>query len=95
MGSADQDLLPEGATDYLARGAQSGDVAAFCALYERVAPAVYSWARLRIAEGLRASIGPEDIVQEVWLRAMGSLTSSMPSRGPSDTGSSGSPATCG
>jgi len=39
-------------------------------LYEDVAPALYAWACLRIRPSLRGRIDPEDVLQEVWLRAL-------------------------
>ena len=82
LSAADDELPPESPTDHLAKGAQGGDQARFCALYERVAPAIYGWARIRLPAGLRAVVGPEDIVQEVWLRAIGSLQEFDSERGP-------------
>jgi RNA polymerase sigma-70 factor (ECF subfamily) len=53
--------------------AQSGDLARFGELYERVAPAVYGWASLRIHSGLRGRLEAEEIVQETWCRALRKL----------------------
>jgi RNA polymerase sigma factor (sigma-70 family) len=39
-------------------------------LHREYAPAVYAWACLRIGPRLRTWIGPEDLAQEVWVRAM-------------------------
>ena len=63
-----RDPQEEAFTQYLARAARV-DVDQFGSLYERVAPAVFAWANLRIAKDLRASLGPEDLMQEVWCRA--------------------------
>lgn len=49
--------------------AQSGDGARFTELYERIAPALYTWAEVRIRPELRSFVDPQDIVQEVWVRA--------------------------
>jgi RNA polymerase sigma-70 factor (ECF subfamily) len=49
--------------------AQSGDGARFAELYERIAPALYTWAEIRIRPELRALLDPADLVQEVWCRA--------------------------
>jgi RNA polymerase sigma factor (sigma-70 family) len=57
-------------TARLARGARGGDQEQFNALYERLAPALYTWAELRIGPRLRAWLEPADLVQEVWLRAL-------------------------
>ncbi len=59
-----------GETQEIARAAQeSGDGRRFAELYERVAPALYTWASLRIRPSMRGAIDPEDVVQEVWCRA--------------------------
>lgn len=41
----------------------------FATRFEQVAPALLAWAHLRVRPGLRASIEPEDLVQEVGCRA--------------------------
>lgn len=56
-------------TARLVREAQGGASGRFAELYERIAPAVYTWASLRIRPGMRAAVDPEDVVQEVWSRA--------------------------
>lgn len=53
----------------LVSAAKAGDVRAFSALYERIAPALHTWAELRIRPAYRAWIEPADVVQEVWCRA--------------------------
>lgn len=53
----------------LVSAAKAGDASAFSALYERIAPALYTWADLRIRPAHRAWIEPGDVVQEVWCRA--------------------------
>ena len=53
--------------------ARLGDSEGFAGLYERLAPALYGWAALRIHPGMRHKIDPEDLVQEVWWRAMDSF----------------------
>ena len=60
---------PPPSTRHLARQA-SANSAEFAHLYERVAPAVYAWARLRIRPEQRRRLDPEDVVQEVWCRAV-------------------------
>lgn len=42
----------------------------FDGLYRSVAPALYAWAELRIRPEMRARVDPQDVVQEVWLRAV-------------------------
>ncbi|MBL8862042.1 MAG: RNA polymerase sigma factor [Planctomycetes bacterium] len=56
-------------TERLARAALGGDPARFRELYERIAPALYAWASIRIRPALRGTLDPEDVVQEVWSRA--------------------------
>lgn len=62
----DQDI-PD--TRELVRHARAHDADAFPALYERLAPTIYTWASLRLRESLRHLIDPEDVMQEVWYRA--------------------------
>lgn len=49
--------------------ARDGDASDFAKLYEHIAPAVFTWATLRIRPEQRVLIEPGDLVQEVWLRA--------------------------
>ena len=42
---------------------------AFAQLYPAVAPALHAWASMRLGSGDRGRIAPEDLTQEVWLRA--------------------------
>lgn len=56
-------------TRELAAQARAGDAARFGELYERIAPALFTWADLRIRPELRQWIDPQDVVQEVWCRA--------------------------
>jgi RNA polymerase sigma-70 factor (ECF subfamily) len=56
-------------TQSIAREARAGDLARFAELYERIAPALYAWAALRIRPAMRAYVDPQDLVQEVWTRA--------------------------
>ena len=60
-------------TERLVRGVSDGDVAHFNALYERLAPSLYTWADLRSGHKLRTWLEPADLVQEVWFRALRSL----------------------
>ena len=50
------------------RAARDGDDEAFARLFERLAPALYTWADLRIRADQRAQVDPADVVQEVWMR---------------------------
>lgn len=56
-------------TQALARAAKAGDETRFAELYERIAPAIYTWACVRVRPAMRGQIDPQDIVQEVWCRA--------------------------
>ena len=56
-------------TRELARAARRGEEDRFAELYERIAPALFAWARLRIRPAMRSRVDPEDLVQEVWCRA--------------------------
>lgn len=56
-------------TQALARAAKAGDQSRFSDLYERIAPALYAWAALRVRPAMRTAIDPQDVVQEVWCRA--------------------------
>ncbi len=58
-----------GNTQDIARAAKAGDEQRFAELYERIAPALYTWASLRIRPAMRGAIDPQDVVQEVWCRA--------------------------
>jgi RNA polymerase sigma-70 factor (ECF subfamily) len=61
------DIEPE--TQRLAREAKLGDAQRFADLYERIAPSLYAWASLRIRPAMHAHVDPQDVVQEVWVRA--------------------------
>lgn len=54
----------------------------FESAYESVAPALFAWASLRIPARMRATLGPEDVVQETWIRAFEVLSSPDRSRRP-------------
>lgn len=53
----------------------------FAREYERIAPALYAWASLRIRPSLRGRLDPEDVLQEVWVRSLEIHASRDPSRG--------------
>lgn len=57
-------------TDVFAERAREGDDGSFAALYGRLAPALYAWATYRLRGPVRKSVDPEDLVQEVWWRAL-------------------------
>jgi len=56
-------------TQHLARAAKLGDAQRFAQLYERIAPALFTWASLRIRPAMHMHVDPQDVVQEVWVRA--------------------------
>lgn len=60
-------------TQRLARAAREGDAQRFGELYARIAPALFTWASLRIRPAMRGALDPEDVVQEVWCRAWKSI----------------------
>lgn len=62
--------------------AQGGDADGFARLYEHIAPALHTWAELRIRPEQRAVIEPGDLVQEVWFRAWRQLEGFDPAATP-------------
>ncbi len=65
--------MPQDLTRQLVSAARAGDLASFARLYERIAPAVHTWAELRLRPAMRTRVEPADIVQEVWCRAWSAL----------------------
>lgn len=67
----DPQRLPEKEPETLrlAKAAKGGDSNSFGALYEKIAPALFTWAEIRIRREFRQHVSPEDVVQEVWCRA--------------------------
>ncbi|HEV8114045.1 MAG TPA: sigma-70 family RNA polymerase sigma factor [Planctomycetota bacterium] len=57
-------------THGLAIQVRSGDLARFRELYERVAPSLYAWARVRSSPGQGFAIEADDLLQETWTRAL-------------------------
>lgn len=57
-------------TSEILAGARTGSPGGFDQLYGRIAPALFAWCRLRVDPGLRSALDPEDVVQEVWCRAL-------------------------
>lgn len=80
-GDAARGDSPSSTTGMHARRARSGDARGFSDLYARLAPAVYAWAALRIDPGYRGRLDPEDVVQEVWWRALDAFDRYDPERG--------------
>jgi RNA polymerase sigma factor (sigma-70 family) len=69
----------EQTTSALAAGARL-DRDTMTRLYRRVAPSVLAWATLRLTPALRRVLDVEDVVQEVWFRALAGLAGYDPSR---------------
>ncbi len=57
-------------TEFHVARVRLGDPSSFAPLYERIAPSLDAWARLRVTAALRGHVEPGDLVQEVWWRAM-------------------------
>jgi RNA polymerase sigma factor (sigma-70 family) len=70
----------EPATEMLVRQVQGGDLGPFGSLYTRIAPALFAWASLRIPRHLRGNLEPEELVQEVWCRALDRISTFDPVR---------------
>ncbi|MFT4538389.1 MAG: RNA polymerase sigma-70 factor (ECF subfamily) [Planctomycetota bacterium] len=66
----------------LVREARQGSSESFEELYASIAPALHTWADLRIRPGQRSLIEPQDLVQEVWFRALRALEDFDPERIP-------------
>lgn len=49
-------------------------------LYPPLAPALIAWASVRLSPGLRRTVSPDDLAQEVWLRAFEVFGSFDPAR---------------
>jgi RNA polymerase sigma-70 factor (ECF subfamily) len=55
---------------FLAQQAKQGDAQRFNELCERLMPALYGWASLRVGAKLRGRLEPDELVQQTWLRAV-------------------------
>lgn len=73
--------VPHSTTVNLALQAQKLDFESCTLLCERLTPALLAWARLRVPKGSWKPIEPEDVVQEVWLRALTRLETFDPNKG--------------
>lgn len=72
------ELDPSRSTEFLASCLQRGDLVRFKELYDRVEPTLYAWTRLRLLS--RPDIGVDDVLQEVWLRALQGIEGYEPAR---------------
>lgn len=68
-----------GETDELVAGAQGGDEEAYEAVFERVAPRLLLYVRLRLGPALEARVEPMDVLQETYLQAHKSFAQFQPS----------------
>jgi RNA polymerase sigma-70 factor (ECF subfamily) len=66
-------IPPAENTQDIARRARDGGDAHFRALYERIAPSLYAWTRLRANASGAVRADCDDVLQEVWLRALQEL----------------------
>ncbi|MEZ6195857.1 MAG: sigma-70 family RNA polymerase sigma factor [Planctomycetota bacterium] len=64
-----------------ARRAGRGEGESLTRLYERLAPALYAWASIRIHPRHRGRLDPYDVVQDTWWRALNAFSSFDPERG--------------
>jgi RNA polymerase sigma-70 factor (ECF subfamily) len=65
--------VSEPTTTTLIRDFAGGRRETFRALYQRVAPRLFVWCSLRLPQPLRPRLDAEDLMQEIWLRAVASL----------------------
>ncbi|MFT7463488.1 MAG: RNA polymerase sigma factor (sigma-70 family) [Pseudohongiellaceae bacterium] len=68
-------------TCQLAVGARAGEAGVFDALHGRLSPSILAWARMPMHRHLNALMDPDDLVQDVWIRATRGLHSFDPTRG--------------
>jgi RNA polymerase sigma-70 factor, ECF subfamily len=73
-------LSDDPSTARLVKKAREAAPEGFAALYARVAPALLTWARLRLMPELRIHLDPEDVVQEVCCRAFERFSTFDPER---------------
>ena len=57
-------------TREIVRRARADAPGGFRELYERIAPSLLAWSRIRMGKGGAVEGDPEDLLQEVWLRAL-------------------------
>ena len=65
--------MAEPTTTALLRDLAQGRHERFAALYQRLAPRLFLWCTLRVPAPLRARLDPEDLMQEIWVRALDGL----------------------
>lgn len=69
MQNDSDDYLQPAETHELVNRLKAGEIACFRELYERIAPSLCAWARVRSNPTRGRVLEPEDLLQEVWLRA--------------------------
>ncbi len=67
-------------TQALVQRARHGDRDGFTLLYARLAPALHTWASLRLPPPVRSRVDPEDLMHEVWWRALEAFRTYDPDR---------------
>lgn len=67
-------------TDDLGQQARAGDEDSFRRLFERLGPTLYAWTRLRLRGRAGSESDVQDVLQEVWLRALQGFASYDPAR---------------
>jgi RNA polymerase sigma factor (sigma-70 family) len=80
MSSEHSPPKPIEVTQELARRLRDEGPAGFRPLYERIAPSLFAWARIRAGVEGAVHADPEDLMQEVWLRALEEIGEYDPSR---------------
>lgn len=68
-------------THALVQLARDGDRDAFTSLYAHLAPALHAWSRLRLSPTMRDRMEPDDLIHEVWWRALDAFDSFEPEKG--------------
>ena len=73
MGSPNEEEHPNADTEgtrELVRRVRAGELDRFRELYERLAPSLHAWARIRSSPAQDQMLDPDDLLQEVWTRAI-------------------------
>ena len=66
-----EDVIEQlGRTNVLARKYRAGDPGSFPALFERITPALIAWVELRLRSDGSRRVDAQDVLQDVWLRAL-------------------------
>ncbi|MBL8755023.1 MAG: RNA polymerase sigma factor [Planctomycetes bacterium] len=65
--------MSDGTTTALVQQYANGRRDAFRELHRRLAPRLFAWCALRVPRALQTRLDPDDLTQEIWLRAVGGL----------------------